>query len=295
MTYQNIHNEQLCNKLRNEFSYRVETKINESRNVKRSSACINVRPGIRDVGVQQSGELLNNSYKKVDEADFENRIRYSHKPNVNNNYKSGDLSAVSSVSQPFDYIYNKYSARRAYNKAFNEKIYLRNNPEAKKVEKVKEKKSFSAAFSEYVYDLVKRDDDENEGKVVHNSLFSLRLIACIVFVTAAFMLVLSTNSAYSRELAEVKELRDEQAVLLAEKDRLVNLLSIKDDIREIEDFAVNEIGMVKSDYVETRTVSVAGGEHIDVINADVEENANIFSTLLSALGSNLETIKDYVD
>lgn len=295
MTYQNIHNEQLCNKLRNEFSYRIETKINASRNIKRSSSHIDEKPGIRNVGVQSNGEIQNYSHNKIN---AENRVKRSSKldaSNVRKGIEIDRLNVAATERQPFDYIYNKYSARRAYNKAFNEKIYLHNNPEVKRIEKVKEKKSFSSAFSEYVYDLVKKDDDENEGKVVHNSVFSLRFIACIVFVTVAFMLVLSANSAYSRELAEVKELRDEQTVLLAEKDRLVNLLSIKDDIREIEDYAVNEIGMVKSDYVEARTVSVAGGEHIDVINADVEENANIFSTLLSALGSNLETIKDYVD
>lgn len=75
----------------------------------------------------------------------------------------------------------------------------------------------------------------------------------------------------------------------------MNLIGVKDDIREIEEYALNEIGMVKSDYVQSATVSVAGGEHIDVIDAGEAEDANFFSTLLSAMSGRLDALKDYID
>ena len=69
----------------------------------------------------------------------------------------------------------------------------------------------------------------------------------------------------------------------------------KNDIRVIEQIATEEIGMVKSNRVESKYISVAAGERVALPEAAAEEESGVFTTLLSAAGSNWEKIMEYID
>lgn len=302
MTYPNIQSDQLYNKLRLEFSYRIESKINSSRNVRRSSGSVKVRSALRDVtpsgdnnrDISANAKSASSTYAAKAPETKQKSAKTSAEIRPASNYSVP--GAAVEEKQPYGSLMNKYAGLRAYAGKFNEKAYLYYNPEAESNKKViKEKKSFGVSMKERFKSLFGKDEEENEGKVIHNNKFSKKFVAGLVAVTAVLLMVLYTSSVYSSALSEVKTLRDEQTELIAERDRLVNLLGVMDNIREIEDYAVNEIGMVKSDCVEKRSISIAGGEHIEVIDATDEEDTNLFSTLLSAMGGNLELIKDYID
>lgn len=294
MMHGNIQNEQLCCKLRASFSHRIEAKVNASRNVKRSYAPVKTRSALRDVTPISSASTTSGIPQR--EYAYERGASYRQDGRANND--AANLKAVKTAAEGGTYgaLMEKYSSLRSYASGFDEKAYLHYNPGAASEKgKPTEKKSFSVKFKENVSKVVESVEADDEGKVVHRKKLSPKFAAGLAAVTALLLMVLYTSATYSSALSEVKTLRDEQAQLISERDRLTNLLGVKDDIREIEDYAVNEIGMVKSDYVETKCISIAGGEHIEVIDAGNEEDTNLFSTLLSAMGGNLELIKDYID
>jgi hypothetical protein len=114
-------------------------------------------------------------------------------------------------------------------------------------------------------------------------------------------MVIIVSFAQNYELSSDIAALEAQAQALAQSEReLVLALEERDDIRVIEDIAVNRIGMVRGNLVESRFVSVSGGDRIVLNNQDkdaVTESGGygLFSTMLSAIGENLDKLREYVD
>ncbi|MBO5669976.1 MAG: hypothetical protein J6S41_00370, partial [Clostridia bacterium] len=113
------------------------------------------------------------------------------------------------------------------------------------------------------------------------------------------VMVLVYSFAQNYELSSEIATLEVQQRALAEQERELNLrLEERNDIRLIEDIAVNEIGMVKGDLVESRFVTVSGGNRV-VLASYEEENAKVqegvFATMLSAIGENFQKLKEYID
>ncbi len=125
--------------------------------------------------------------------------------------------------------------------------------------------------------------------------------AALVTVTIFTVILLSVLYTFAQnyELAgEISALEAQRDAVLAEEASLVLQLEERDDIRVIEDIAVNEIGMVKNDLVENRFVSISGGNRVELAETETDEdekNESIFSGMLSAIGENFEKIKEYID
>lgn len=125
--------------------------------------------------------------------------------------------------------------------------------------------------------------------------------AALITVTIFTVILLSVLYTFAQnyELSgEISALEAQRDAILAEEEALVLQLEERDDIRVIEDIAVNQIGMVKNDLVENRFVSVSGGNRVELAQPETDEeekNENIFSGMLSAIGENFEKIKEYID
>jgi len=123
---------------------------------------------------------------------------------------------------------------------------------------------------------------------------SLMVIFTVMVLTILFSA--AQNYELSGEIAEMEK----SAQALAEQEQILALqLEERNDIRVIEDIAVNQIGMVKNDLVESRFVSVSGGDWVELALPAAEqtekETQDIFSTMLSAIGENLNKIGEYID
>ncbi|MBR0302513.1 MAG: hypothetical protein IJQ80_01540 [Clostridia bacterium] len=185
---------------------------------------------------------------------------------------------------------------------FNKEEYERRNPTARPAKPAapKERKaspSLGSIMREKIASLftLGRNSANDGERFVKRSPVPKGAVAAILLCTALLLVMIYTYSTYTQTVSEGKALREERAELMVEHGKLENMLSLRDNISEIEDYAVNDLGMVKSSLVETRTVSIAGGERIEVVKAEEtgEEN-NIFSDILSAMGSNWERIMDYL-
>ena len=133
-----------------------------------------------------------------------------------------------------------------------------------------------------------------------NKPFPMATLSLLAIFTVMIMVII-VSFAQNYELSSDIAALEAQAQALAQSEReLVLALEERDDIRVIEDIAVNRIGMVRGNLVESRFVSVSGGDRIVLNNQDkdaVTESGGygLFSTMLSAIGENLDKLREYVD
>ncbi len=295
MTDRVMTNEELCTKLSAQYRTRVAT------------ACENAEKTCKDISRRKAQAYAENRRKqgmaKAAKAKADKRIpgftsakKAAHEPSFENfvpdgkySYafaKAANVRAMASRCRHNDYGAQSYGRRDAYTQE-------QGTAALKKTHKAKARLSLFGIIS-YLFE---KDESEKNEIRVKSIPVSKSLVLSVILCTVMLMTVLFTYSSYTQVRADVEVLKAEKQELLAEREHLQSLLAVRDDIREIEDYATNVIGMVKSDYVETRYVSVADGERIEVLSAEENEETagNLFSTLLSAMGGNWERVLEYID
>jgi len=115
--------------------------------------------------------------------------------------------------------------------------------------------------------------------------FPIELVSLLVICTLAIMLVVYTIAQIYSFSREISDLRDRQEELNKTEQSLMLDLSERDDIRVIEQIAVDEIGMVKNDAVEKNHISLSTNDRIEIQEEDASRDGGFFSTLLSAISS----------
>lgn len=130
--------------------------------------------------------------------------------------------------------------------------------------------------------------------------FPMATVSLLAIFTVMIMVII-VSFAQNYELSSDIAALEAQAQALAQSERELALaLEERDDIRVIEDIAINRIGMVRGNLVESRFVSVSGGDRIVLNNQETDTAAEqggygLFSTMLSAIGENLDKLREYVD
>lgn len=130
--------------------------------------------------------------------------------------------------------------------------------------------------------------------------FPMATVSLLAIFTVMIMVII-VSFAQNYELSSDIAVLEAQAQALAQSERELALaLEERDDIRVIEDIAINRIGMVRGNLVESRFVSVSGGDRIVLNNPEQDTTSQkngygLFSTMLSAIGENLDKLREYVD
>ncbi|MBQ8004897.1 MAG: hypothetical protein IJ303_01110 [Clostridia bacterium] len=103
----------------------------------------------------------------------------------------------------------------------------------------------------------------------------------VVICAVSLMFIVGSSVLLSDASNDYVDIQNEISALAKKEDELLIALEVKNDLRTIENIAVNELGMVKKDLV-TRQYIKLGDE--DMIEAFDEEDTNVgLSTLLSAI------------
>lgn len=125
---------------------------------------------------------------------------------------------------------------------------------------------------------------------------AVSLLAIFTVMVLVIVFSFAQNFELTKEISSLQE----QSRALTQAEKTLSLqLDERDDIRLIEDIAVNKIGMVKNNLVESRFVSVSGGDRVELAQqpetTDQEAGSGFFSTMLSAIGENLDKLREYID
>jgi len=91
-------------------------------------------------------------------------------------------------------------------------------------------------------------------------------------------------SALQNQLSELKKV---------EEDLRLDV-ELKNDLRVIEDAAVNQLGMVKADEVEKHYVVIGNEDKIEVEEPETTEDS-LINTVMSAIGENFRKFVEYIN
>ena len=115
----------------------------------------------------------------------------------------------------------------------------------------------------------------------------------VVFAVILFVVIYSCAEA-NEVKRDVNALQQRQEELIAQQNELKIDLELRDDIRAIQEIATEELGMVSSDAVDSRFVSVRGnGAEIELPEETNTDDSEMSGTLFSALQSWANEIKYY--
>lgn len=148
-------------------------------------------------------------------------------------------------------------------------------------------KSLFVRFKESVKDIQKAEHR------VKNTPFPFAYAALIVICAIMSMVLLYSHSQVSECEGKIGDLSTRYEQLADDTSKLELQLETRDDIRKIENIAVNYMGMVSSDVAQTKFVSVTADDKVEILRADETETKGGFSTLLSAIGEGIGKFGEY--
>ena len=135
-----------------------------------------------------------------------------------------------------------------------------------------------------------------DEKTVKTEKLSKGVIISAIVIVMIVMLMLFSFAQINEFKTEISELENAKAVLQTTIQTLNVSLDSKNDIRMIEETATNDIGMVRSNQVTSKYISVSGGERVEVVenSEEAEEDFGVLGTLMSAIGTNWDHLMEYI-
>ncbi|MBQ2730012.1 MAG: septum formation initiator family protein [Clostridia bacterium] len=162
--------------------------------------------------------------------------------------------------------------------------------EAMRKKKAKGNRAFSLSWFKGI--LLGNDEEV----VVKKAPISVSFIIGIVLFAVVVMMILFSLAQISEFKKEISTLEAQREELVCDIEELCLNIDMKNDIRMIEQTATEEYGMVKSNRVESRYISVAEGERVELPEtAEAENDYGIFSTMMSSVSSNWDKLMEYID
>lgn len=151
------------------------------------------------------------------------------------------------------------------------------------------------AWFKYVFSNLK-SGAHDEVKVDNPPVSKGIIIAIVLFAVVVMMIIFSFSqiSAFKREISDLEAQRSE---LCQEIEKLSLDVDLKNNVREIERAATEDIGMVKSNQVQSKYISLSDGERIEVMSNTSdggEKDYGVFSTVMSVFDRNWDNLMDYI-
>ena len=113
--------------------------------------------------------------------------------------------------------------------------------------------------------------------------FPLSALAAVVAVAISMMLIVASSVMITQSESALDALSAEFSEVMDEVDELRSDINAETNLLQIRDYAVDELGMVKEDFVQMDYVTLSDGPSIEVVEEEKEINVGL-SALLSAIG-----------
>ena len=139
----------------------------------------------------------------------------------------------------------------------------------------------------------------NEGRITTVKAKKKAPIPVSVFLLAAvctvvFMFMIVSYVQINEYTLQVSELRNELAELSEQEKQLDLELDRKNDLRSIEEYVSENLGMVKSDQIVKKHVSVTSEDKIEVVSAEPLPEENVMVTMMSSILNSFRGLREYL-
>ncbi len=142
--------------------------------------------------------------------------------------------------------------------------------------------------------LLVRQDNVETVKVKTKKPFP---VAAVVMVTICTLLLMFTVMSYvqiNEYTIEVALLRGELTDLAGEKKELALALEEKNDMLKIEEYATANLGMVKSDQLTKKHITLDQEDKVEVVETEPTQDVTVVSSVMSAIGENFRGLWEYM-
>ncbi len=122
-------------------------------------------------------------------------------------------------------------------------------------------------------------------------------VGAVVMVTICTLLLMFTVMSYvqiNEYTIEVALLRGELTDLAGEKKELALALEEKNDMLTIEQYATENLGMVKSDQLTKKHITLDQQDKVEVVETEPSKDVTVVSSVMSAIGENFQGLWEYV-
>ncbi len=124
--------------------------------------------------------------------------------------------------------------------------------------------------------------------------FPTSVVFVSVICTVLFMFMMLTMAQINEFTQDISALQGELSELVKQEEELKLNVELKNDLRVIEDAAVNQLGMVKSDEVSKQYVIIGTEDKIEVVEPETTEDS-LLNTVMSSIGENFRELLEYIN
>jgi len=131
-------------------------------------------------------------------------------------------------------------------------------------------------------------------KAKKNMPFPTSVVFVSVICTVLFMFMMLTMAQINEFTQDISALQNELSDLTKREEELKLDVELKNDLRIIEDAAVNELGMVKSDEVKKQYLIIGKEDRIEVVEPESKDDS-LINTVMSSIGENFRELLEYIN
>ncbi len=124
--------------------------------------------------------------------------------------------------------------------------------------------------------------------------FPTSVVLVSVICTVLFMFMMLTMAQINEFTQDISALEGQLSELRKQEEELRLDVELKNDLRVIENAAVNELGMVKADEVRKDYISIGNKDHIEVVEPETTEDS-LINTVMSSIGENFRELMEYIN
>lgn len=124
--------------------------------------------------------------------------------------------------------------------------------------------------------------------------FPTSVVLVSVICTVLFMFMMLTMAQINEFTQDISALQNQLSELRKQEEELRLNVELKNDLRVIEDAAVNELGMVKADEVKKHYVVIGNEDKIEVVEPETTEDS-LINTVMSSIGENFKELMEYIN
>ncbi len=195
---------------------------------------------------------------------------------------------------------NTHSARseaHTYNRSSAKKTGTAHSPSAKRAANLpaaREVSTFSEIRKNLKPMLIFKQDKVKTVKEKTKRPFPISAVVMVTICTLLLMFLVLSYVQINEYTIEVASLRGELSDLAGQKKELALNLEQKNDMMAIEEYAKENLGMVKSDQLTKKHISLDQQDKVEVIETEPTEDVTVVAGVMSAIGENFRGLWEYI-
>ncbi|MBQ4562136.1 MAG: hypothetical protein IJA55_07430 [Clostridia bacterium] len=142
--------------------------------------------------------------------------------------------------------------------------------------------------------LLVKQDKVTTVKAATRKPFPVGAVVMVTICTLLFMFTVMSYVQINEYTIEVALLRGELTDLASEKKDLALAIEEKNDMLKIEQYAVDNLGMVKADQLTKKHISLDQEDKVEVVETEPSKDGTVVSGVMSAIGENFRGLWEYI-